>query len=77
MTTKKCEQLRCGYLTMGGCRACEECKAEPFVVDENCCRCWNCEHDEGLLRWEEGKGTEEKTTEQEKLKPIVVPMKIK
>ena len=29
-----------------GCRACDECGAEPYLVDDNLCtRCWNCEHE--------------------------------
>ncbi len=83
MTTRKCEQKRCGYLQMGGCRKCDECNAEPLVVDDNCCRCWNCEHDEGLLRWEDNllspkdnkQSEKDKTLSPEKLKPIVMEMK--
>jgi hypothetical protein len=45
-----------------GCRPCEECGAEPYLVDDNLCtRCWNCENDEGILRWDDTKPkTEEK-----------------
>jgi len=49
----KCQQSKCAYLQMGvGCRACKSCQAEPYLVDTNCYLCWNCEHDEGLLRWD-------------------------
>lgn len=54
---RKCEQKKCAFLRMGiGCRKCDECDAEPFLVDDKLCtRCWNCEHDEGLLRWDDNK----------------------
>jgi len=35
-----------------GCHACETCKAEPYMIDENCDTCWNCSHDLGILRWD-------------------------
>lgn len=65
-TSKKlrnCKQKKCGFMIMGiGCRPCEECGAEPYLVDDNLCtRCWNCENDEGILRWDDTKPkTEEK-----------------
>lgn len=71
MTTKKCEQIKCGFLHMGGCKPCDSCKSAPFIVDENCDRCWNCEHDEGILRWDDDSVIkEEKQVE-------LVPMEVK
>jgi hypothetical protein len=35
-----------------GCRTCKSCQTEPYLVDNNCPLCWNCENDEGLLRWD-------------------------
>ncbi len=74
--TRKCNQTRCGFLSFGGCRKCDSCGAEPNIVDDNCDRCWNCEHDEGDLRWDD-KGVSEEQKEKEKLelKPIEIPVK--
>ena len=41
------------------CPVCEECKSGPNVVDDSCTRCWNCEHDEGILRGDPTKHLEE------------------
>lgn len=54
MVLKKCGQMKCSFNIFGGCKACKQCKAPPNIVDEDCDVCWNCEHDEGLLRWDEG-----------------------
>lgn len=71
----KCNQTRCGFLQMGqGCRKCDSCGAEPYLVNDNCDRCWNCENDEGDLRWDDDNGiSEEKVKEKEK--PIEIPMR--
>lgn len=55
MKIKKCEQTKCAYNQMGGCQKCEMCGAEPNMVDDDCPTCWNCSHDEGLLRWDNSK----------------------
>ena len=60
-----------------GCIKCKECQAEPFVVNDDCDRCQNCEHDEGLLRWDDETEIdmeEEKEVKVEEKKPILVPM---
>lgn len=50
----KCNQKKCAFLRIGvGCRECDECHASPYILDEICYRCWNCSHDEGILRWDE------------------------
>jgi ribosomal protein L29 len=52
----QCDQSRCGYLqTRKGCRTCKDCKTESFILDDNCSTCWNCAHDEGILRWDDNK----------------------
>ena len=49
----KCDQMKCAFMTMGiGCQACDSCKTEPYILDENCDRCWNCSKDLGILRWD-------------------------
>lgn len=52
---RNCKQKKCAFNVIGrGCRVCEECHAEPFLIDDkNCVRCWNCENDAGILRWDE------------------------
>ena len=50
------------------------------MVDEDCCRCWNCENDEGILRWENENDIDDETKQKEKdnsekLKPIAMEMK--
>lgn len=68
MVKRECNQTRCGYFIAGqGCKNCDECRIEPFMVDDECDRCWNCEHDEGLLRWDENIELEEDIE-------IIVPM---
>lgn len=48
--TRQCEQKKCNLLGTPQCPVCAECQAQPNIVSDNCVRCWNCEHDEGILR---------------------------
>jgi hypothetical protein len=72
MSKIECDQKKCGYLQMGmGCRACETCNTEPYILDSNCDRCWNCCKDEGILRWDDNnthidEKQDEKKREEEK-----------
>lgn len=51
-----CDQLKCTYLMMGlGCKPCDDCHTESYVLDDVCDRCWNCSKDEGILRWDDNK----------------------
>jgi hypothetical protein len=72
----KCEQNKCGFLIMGvGCKSCKSCKAEPYLIDDNCEVCWNCSHDEGILRWDENEDENEtiiQEIEKEEEKPIEI-----
>ena len=52
MANKKCGQMQCGFNVMGGCQKCSVCGANPNEVNEHCDKCYNCENDEGLLRWD-------------------------
>lgn len=71
---RNCNQTKCSFYIIGqGCRKCKQCGAEPFIVDDNCDVCWNCENDEGLLRWDDDNINEEK--QKEKLKPIEIPVR--
>ena len=49
---RQCDQVRCGFLTQYPqmCPRCASCKADPHVIDEDCCDCWNCLKDEGHIR---------------------------
>ena len=42
--------MRCAFRN-NGCKSCEECNAEPNMVNEKCERCFECENKEGRLRW--------------------------
>lgn len=55
---RKCEQEKCVLRGTGQCPICSECGINPDIVSDNCVRCWNCEHDEGILRGDIPKGNE-------------------
>jgi len=61
---------------MGGCQKCEECGAEPNVIDENCDTCISCYRNNGKLRWDNSRGKipdrEQTATIKQELKPMVV-----
>lgn len=61
----------------GGCRACDECNAEPYLLDDNCFRCWNCSKDEGVLRWDDTKNSKTDTKQPEKDKKQLIEVKTK
>jgi len=52
---RNCKQMKCTFMMMRiGCKKCVECGAEPYLIeDKYCTRCWNCENDEGILRWDD------------------------
>jgi hypothetical protein len=78
MARRKCNQMKCGFNIMGGCRACQQCNAPPNIVDEDCDVCWNCENDEGLLRWDDSvpyEEEEQKEKEEDKKIELTVPQK--
>jgi len=66
----KCNQSKCIFNQLGfGCRRCQLCNAEEYNINDNCDRCWNCQGDEGILRWDDNEEVEETQAE---LKPIEV-----
>ena len=67
---RNCTQTKCAYFQMGvGCKACDCCGAEPYILDDNCYRCWNCCKDAGILRWNDDKDEiEEKQLQLVKMK---------
>ena len=50
-TTRRCTQTKCSFYQQGGCRACDECKAEPYIINTSCSSCLSCENCEDMLRW--------------------------
>jgi len=67
---EKCPQTKCVYNQMGGCQKCSVCGCEPNMVDDNCFKCWNCSHDEGLVRWDNEKAEKEEEKVKEMLKDV-------
>ena len=72
----KCDQMKCTFNQIGGCRKCELCGAEPNEINDDCDKCWNCKSDEGVLRWDNSNDGEvifeaEENKEQEKLLKVV------
>lgn len=48
---RRCKQTKCGYYLQGGCKACANCKAEPYIINTECRRCLGCEGIQDELRW--------------------------
>ena len=45
-----CKAEQCDFFKQG-CKPCEDCQAEPNVINDECIKCFNCEQREGKLRW--------------------------
>lgn len=45
-----CKQIKCCFLGTEGCPVCSECSSPSNIVDDNCTKCWNCEHDFNFIR---------------------------
>lgn len=73
-THRRCTQTQCGHYLQGGCRACEECRAEPYVLKKACGSCHDCENVPDSLRWGEKKKQELKN--KNKTKPLKMEVKI-
>lgn len=52
-THRRCQQTSCAFFVRGGCRACDDCGAEPYVLAQTCRRCTDCETVPDALRWGE------------------------
>ena len=52
-THRRCQQTQCNFFINGGCKACDECQAESFVLKKGCKRCRECENVPNALRWDE------------------------
>lgn len=57
-THRRCTQTQCAHYTQGGCKPCDVCKSEPFILKKNCDRCFRCENVPGALRWHDPKAQE-------------------
>jgi len=68
----KCDQVKCVFNQMGGCRPCAVCNAKPNEINDNCDRCWNCRSDEGLLRWDNNNDEKEEIAEAKKEKEQII-----
>ena len=55
---RRCQQTQCGYYVNGGCKACEECKASPYIINTSCQRCLKCENVPNELRFGDNKKKE-------------------
>ena len=49
----RCRQTQCGFYIKGGCKPCELCNADPFILKKSCETCYNCENVPGELRWDD------------------------
>lgn len=52
-TSRRCQQTQCAFFVRGGCQACDDCGAEPYVLAQTCPRCTACETVPDALRWGE------------------------
>ena len=69
---RRCLQTKCMFNNTPLCPQCSECNAHPNLVDENCDKCWNCEHDNGVVRGSSGFKKRNKITIFDKGKVIVL-----
>lgn len=70
-------QTQCAFYKMGhGCQKCDECGTEPYLVEDKCMRCWNCENDAGELRWgdNDNEVIQEEKEKQEEKKPRLIKL---
>jgi hypothetical protein len=68
---RRCTQVQCGFYTQGGCKSCDDCKSEPYIIGTTCRRCIACEGVPNCLRWGEKKFSEE---EQKQINRILEAM---
>ena len=48
---RRCQQVKCSFYLNGGCRTCESCKADSFIINTSCSRCLRCESVPNELRF--------------------------
>ncbi len=58
---RRCTQIQCSFYLRGGCRECDECKADSYIINTDCQKCLSCENIPGNLRWGENQDREENT----------------
>ena len=52
---RRCTQTKCDFFIDGGCKPCESCNSQPFVLNKSCSRCLRCESVPMALRWDDDK----------------------
>ena len=68
---RECKQKNCTFLIMkSGCKICGDCSAAPFIIADDCIRCYECENIPGSCRWDDGRRTliEEEEKNKKKIK---------
>lgn len=53
--SRRCGQSKCIYYQKGGCKSCEECKEQSYVINTSCNKCLSCENVPNSLRWGDNK----------------------
>lgn len=66
---RRCQQTKCAYFLKGNCQNCEDCKAEPYLINTHCTRCIACEGKEDELRWGEKIAKKERNMQPLRLTP--------
>lgn len=68
-THRRCTQTNCKFYREGGCKSCEKCNAEPFVLKKSCSKCLACENVPNSLRFSDENSEKEMISqvEQEEL----------
>ena len=69
---RRCLQTECMFNNTPLCPSCDCCEAPSNLVDENCDKCWNCEHDINEIRGSSGFRKGNKITIFDKGKVIVL-----
>ena len=54
-THRRCQQIQCSFYVQGGCKPCEKCSSDPFILNKDCETCYDCENVPGELRWDDPK----------------------
>jgi hypothetical protein len=70
-THRRCKQTQCQYFQQGGCKECQKCNAENYVINKTCRTCFECENKPGELRW-----SDEKTKKQQEIQQLITMTKI-
>lgn len=67
----RCPQTQCSYYTQGGCKTCDNCKTEPYIIKKSCDFCHSCMSLPGFLRFKNDKN-KQKEEELKRLKETLM-----